>query len=201
MEHHAKPLTTGDVARYCGVSRMAVIRWIKQEKLKAYTTPGGHYRIRVADFRDFLQAFDMPVAARFFGEGPQRLLVVANDAMALGIIVKALTGVSDGYEIDVATDGASAMAKIADSRPALVILDTTASTIDVPELAEALSDRHEGQGKARLLLTASNAQEPEGDQARRAFSSVGSGRLFVDCVSLRIETLQAAVHRLLAKSP
>jgi excisionase family DNA binding protein len=199
MKRHAKPLTTGDVARYCGVSRMAVIRWIKQGKLKAYTTPGGHYRVRVADFRGFLEAFDMPVTGRFFGEEPQRLLVVANDPMALGTIVKAVTTMPAGYEIDVAPDGASAAAKIADARPSLVILDTTASTIDVPELAEAL--RNNGEEQARLLLAGSNEQELEADQVDGTCSFADSGRLFVDRVSLTIETLQVAVRRLLAESP
>lgn len=68
MKDGAK-LTAGEVARYCGVSRRGVNRWIRQGKLKAYKTPGGHYRIRKADFRNFLEQFEMPVDPTFFGEG------------------------------------------------------------------------------------------------------------------------------------
>ncbi len=38
-------LSTGEVARICGVSRDAVLKWIKSGKLPATQTPGGHYRV------------------------------------------------------------------------------------------------------------------------------------------------------------
>jgi excisionase family DNA binding protein len=38
-------LSTGEVARRYGVSRDAVLKWIKKGKLPAVQTPGGHYRI------------------------------------------------------------------------------------------------------------------------------------------------------------
>jgi len=68
MSNDAKPVTTGKVARYCGVTRNGVIRWIRQGKLKAFRTPGGHYRIRKADFRAFLERFGIPVDESFFRE-------------------------------------------------------------------------------------------------------------------------------------
>lgn len=45
-----EPLTTGDVAKYCHVTPTTIGNWIKGRgvrgsSLKAYTTPGGHYRI------------------------------------------------------------------------------------------------------------------------------------------------------------
>lgn len=38
-------LSTGEVARLCGVTRDAVVKWIKKGKLPATQTPGGHYRV------------------------------------------------------------------------------------------------------------------------------------------------------------
>jgi len=38
-------LSTGEVARLCGVTRDAVVKWIKSGKLSATQTPGGHYRV------------------------------------------------------------------------------------------------------------------------------------------------------------
>lgn len=38
-------LSTGDVAKLCGVTPDAVLKWIKKGKLAASRTPGGHYRI------------------------------------------------------------------------------------------------------------------------------------------------------------
>jgi excisionase family DNA binding protein len=62
-------LTASDVARYCGVASSTVSRWIKGNKLRAYTTPGGHYRIRKRDFREFLEASGLPVDKRYFSGG------------------------------------------------------------------------------------------------------------------------------------
>jgi excisionase family DNA binding protein len=38
-------LSTGEVARLCGVTPDAVLKWIKKGKLPATRTPGGHYRV------------------------------------------------------------------------------------------------------------------------------------------------------------
>ena len=59
-------LTTSDVAKYCGVTSVTVSRWIRRGKLRAYTTPGGHYRIRKQDFKEFLEASGLPVDERYF---------------------------------------------------------------------------------------------------------------------------------------
>ena len=61
-----KLLTTSDVAGYCGVTSVTVSRWIRGGKLKAYTTPGGHYRIRKQDFREFLESSGLLVDERYF---------------------------------------------------------------------------------------------------------------------------------------
>ncbi len=59
-------LTASDVAKYCGVTSVTVSRWIRGDKLRAYTTPGGHYRIRKQDFRQFLESSGLPVDERYF---------------------------------------------------------------------------------------------------------------------------------------
>ena len=42
-------MTTGEVARLCGVTPDAVLKWIKAGKLPATRTPGGHYRVSRQD--------------------------------------------------------------------------------------------------------------------------------------------------------
>ena len=65
---NAKFLTTGDVACYCQVSRSSVFCWIKRGKLRAFTTPGGHYRIPQTEFKSFLVRYGMPVYEDYFGQ-------------------------------------------------------------------------------------------------------------------------------------
>ncbi|MFQ5854663.1 MAG: helix-turn-helix domain-containing protein [Anaerolineae bacterium] len=194
-----QPLKTGQVARYCGVSRMGVLRWIRQGKLKAYTTPGGHYRIRITDFKDFLEEFDIPVDTAFFGEETRRILVVANDASTVGTVVKALSAMPEGYEIDVALDGSSAVARIAGFKPALVVLDTMVSGFDTPELAQWLKDDSARRGIPALILTTPNLQHAakEGPDSSPSSTTMVE-QAFLRREPLEIETLQSAVRRLLA---
>jgi len=37
--------TTGEVAHLLGVSAFAVWKWIRDKKIRAIKTPGGHYRV------------------------------------------------------------------------------------------------------------------------------------------------------------
>jgi len=56
-----KRLTTGDVMKYCQVSRATVLKWIKSNKLTAYVHPDGQYRVTQASFVDFLMEYHMPM--------------------------------------------------------------------------------------------------------------------------------------------
>jgi excisionase family DNA binding protein len=52
---HSEYLTTTKLAKLWGVSRFTVLNWIKQEKVKAIRTVGGHYRIPVSEALSFLE--------------------------------------------------------------------------------------------------------------------------------------------------
>ena len=56
-----KPLTTGEVAHICQVSQATVLNWIRDRGLNAYTTPGGHYRVRPSDLQSFAARYHMPI--------------------------------------------------------------------------------------------------------------------------------------------
>lgn len=46
-----KMLSTGEVAKKLGVSTQTVVNWIESGKLKAFRSPGGHYRIPAHQFK------------------------------------------------------------------------------------------------------------------------------------------------------
>lgn len=54
-------LTTGDVMRYCHVSRSTVLKWIKSNQLSAYLHPDGQYRVTQISLVDFLKEYNMPI--------------------------------------------------------------------------------------------------------------------------------------------
>jgi excisionase family DNA binding protein len=42
-------LSTGDVAEQTGFSPATITSWCRTGKVRAYVTPGGHYRLRLSD--------------------------------------------------------------------------------------------------------------------------------------------------------
>ena len=61
MANNDRRLTTGDIMRYCHVSRSTALKWIKSNKLDAYYHPDGQYRITRDALLDFLERYNMPV--------------------------------------------------------------------------------------------------------------------------------------------
>lgn len=188
-----KPLTTGQVARYCGVSRMGVIRWIRQGKLKAYTTPGGHYRIREEDFQEFLRRFDIPPNPSFSLKAAPRILVVTDSTQVLGTVVKALSTMPEEYDIDVALNGASAATKLVERPPRLVILDGAAPGLAVSEPHCQLEAELQRRKLPILLLTPSTPEAA----AEQPLPTAAAKRMTLQRDSLDPAVLQAAVRQLL----
>ena len=120
----AEPLlTTSDVAEYCRVTRMGVSRWIRDGKLRAYRTPGGHFRILKSDFRDFLEHCGLPVDPDLFGgEKGKRVLLVSDDPDVARLIKQSLE-TSDECQLTWSTDAYDAGLKVATLHPDLIVLD------------------------------------------------------------------------------
>ncbi len=79
---HKAILTTWEAGRYCGVSPYTVRNWIRAGRLPAYTTPGGHRRIRRQDLDSFLLSHGMPLPSDF-KEGNRRVLLLLSDGAAV----------------------------------------------------------------------------------------------------------------------
>ena len=60
-------LTTFDAAKLIGVSPYTIRLWIIKGLLPAYSTPGGHRRIKLEELDDFLKKNRMPIPEKLFG--------------------------------------------------------------------------------------------------------------------------------------
>ncbi|MDD5339553.1 MAG: helix-turn-helix domain-containing protein [Dehalococcoidales bacterium] len=54
-------MTTGAVARYCGVSKVTVLRWIEKGNLDAFRLPSGQNRIHRDNFIAFAEKHNIPL--------------------------------------------------------------------------------------------------------------------------------------------
>ena len=99
--------TTSEVARYCAVTNDGVLKWIKSGKLRAFSTPGGHYRVSSEDFREFLEKYEIPIDESFFsGQTRNRtVLVVDDEADIRDIVRRVLRDAEPSLRIEEASDG------------------------------------------------------------------------------------------------
>ena len=187
-------LTTSDVAQYCRVTTDGVVKWIHGEKLKAFSTPGGHYRIYKNDFRDFLERFGMPVEEGFFAPERARILVVDDEPVIVEIISRSLEDDGPGYKIETAVDGYEAGYKLGRFRPDLVIMDLMMPGMDGFELCRRIRANPTTSGTKVLAITG----YPGGNTLQQIYD-LGADLCLVKPLQLR--QLRREVARLLTEAP
>lgn len=85
-----KFLTTFETAKVCQASPGSVVRWIREGKLPAAITAGGHHRIRLSDLLAFLRKLRMPIPLELEEPGNHRFLRVSSSPERLKQIQKIL---------------------------------------------------------------------------------------------------------------
>lgn len=154
MSEEKRLLTTGDVAKRAGVTRTAVLHWIKSGKLQpALTTPGGHYRVGEEEVERFLQGYG---GARSPAPTQQRILVVDDDPTILDIVVRALQPALPNVAFETASDGVDAGMKLLRFAPDLLILDLLLPGIDGFEVCRLVRGDPELKSMAILCITGYN---------------------------------------------
>jgi excisionase family DNA binding protein len=185
-------LTTSEVAQYCQVTNDGVVKWIKAKKLRAYSTPGGHYRIRKSDFKDFLGRYGMPVDTNFFAEEKKRILVVDDESTIVDVISQAL-GDAQSFQVSSAKDGYEAGLKIGTFKPDLIILDIMMPHMDGIEVCKRIKADPDTETIKVVAITG----HPEQGNIDRAYRS---GADLCLMKPLQLEHLRREVSRLLEQA-
>ncbi|MFP4010457.1 MAG: response regulator [Spirochaetaceae bacterium] len=132
-----------EVANICGVVNQTAINWIKNGYLKAFTTPGGQYRVYAEDLVDFLQSRGMRMPEeleRILQEqrGLRTILIVDDDRDLNDLIAQYLGKQYPDHEIHQAFDGFKAGRMIAEHHPGLVLLDIDLPGVDGHQLCSEI---------------------------------------------------------------
>ncbi len=157
MSETRQTLTTGEIARYCGVNFRTVIRWIKRGHLKAYQLPGrGDNRVLVAEFLRFLAANHMPVPTELSSGGPQRVLIVDDDGPSARSIQRLLH--QAGFETQIAEDGFRAGVLLEELNPAVMTLDLSMPGLPGTDVVRFVRSRP-NLAATRILIVSGMPQE------------------------------------------
>jgi excisionase family DNA binding protein len=124
-----------EVANLCGVVNQTAINWIRNGYLKAFTTPGGQYRIYAEDLVAFLEKRGMRVPREIeesFKDDVDwaALLIVDDDEELNDIIKRYFERRLESFRIAQAHDGFEAGRLISERHPGFVILDIDLPGID-----------------------------------------------------------------------
>jgi excisionase family DNA binding protein len=113
--------TTFEVSALCEVNPTTVQNWVKDKKLKAYSTPGGHRRIRHDDLVSFLKRFRMPLPRELAAEG--LVLIVDDEAEVCDVLRSVIESWDETLEVATEPSGVEALLFMGERKPDLLVVD------------------------------------------------------------------------------
>ncbi len=151
---YRKPLSVGQAAKICRVSKKTVLNWIYKDALKAYTTQGGHYRIWPGDLEKLLHKAGMDIPFHYVDERQTTFLIVDDDPAYTMLLKEAISTRFENADIMTTDDGYEALLVIGERKPRVVILDLRMPKIDGLQVLELLRTRKKDNMMKIVVLSA-----------------------------------------------
>jgi CheY-like chemotaxis protein len=148
-------LTTGDVARICGVTIRTVIKWFEQGRIEGFRLPGSRdRRFTVEATARFLRDNGMPLDLLEGSEDrTRRLLVVDDDKAICQLISRFLEPIPD-LQVVSAHSGWEAGLKTASLRPHLLLLDYRLGDMTGDQVVDTIRGFEELEQPAIIIMSA-----------------------------------------------
>ena len=148
-----------EAAKICGVVNQTAINWIRKGSLKAFTTPGGQYRIYPKDLVDFMVQNKMNVPAKLLdslkakaARRDNTVLVVDDDKAFNDVICRFLKSKDARLDLHQAYDGFEAGSKMASLKPDVVVLDLDLPGVDGVKICRNISEEPESFGSPAVIV-------------------------------------------------
>lgn len=154
-------LTSYQVGSLLQVNPSSVNKWVKDGRIPAFRTPGGHRRIRAADLVLFLQEHSMPVPKSLNNAAKRRLLIVDDDPKQLSALKRLLKTYKERLEARYATNGIDALVQVGSFKPQVVLLDVYMAELDGIEVCRRLKDNPQTEGMKIIMVTGQVTPEIE----------------------------------------
>jgi len=149
-----------EVANICGVVNQTAINWIRNGHLKAFTTPGGQYRIYAKDLAAFLDQ-------RGMGASDEALQVITENASWNTFLIGAeesynnnlravVENVLHDYTLVQGNDWFEIGCKITRERPGYILLDADLGGVDINKFINTVKE-DPFYGKPYIFLVSGNS--------------------------------------------
>lgn len=195
FSHKVRTFSALEVAKLCGVVNQTAINWIRSGHLKAFSTPGGQYRVYAEDLVSFLKERNMRVPEELHEDltmpvDPGLALIVDDDKDLNTILKRLLERKIEELRVAQAFDGFEAGRLIAERHPAIVLLDLNLPGVDGISLCKKIRS-DESLGQPAVISMTGIAQE----EAQPRMMEAGANAFFSK--PLNFEALIAKIRELL----
>lgn len=149
-----------EVANICGVVNQTAINWIRNGYLKAFSTPGGQYRIYLEDLVDFMKDRNMKIPTELLEASQQKksisasILIVDDDRGLNQVVTKFIEKEIPDLSIFQAFDGFEAGAIMADKKPNIILLDLDLPGVNGEDLFKKINASEEFGKPVVCVMTA-----------------------------------------------
>jgi excisionase family DNA binding protein len=164
-------LTSYQVGALLQVNPSSINKWVKDGRIPAFRTPGGHRRIRAADLVSFLTSHQMPIPQPLVSAARRRLLVVDDDPKQLDAMGRLLKPYADRIEHELVSNGIDALVMLGSFKPHVAVLDVYMPAVDGLEVCRRLKQNPVTQNTR--IIVASGQMTPELEkQAKEAGADI-----------------------------
>jgi len=133
-----------EVANICGVVNQTAINWIRSGHLKAFTTPGGQYRIYAKDLAAFLDKRGMSASGEvlqvMMENANWNVLMIAMEQFANESLKPEIESLLPGYSIIQAFDWFEIGRKLTEDKPGFVLLDAELPGVDISKFTRMIKE-------------------------------------------------------------
>lgn len=149
-----------EVANICGVVNQTAINWIRNGYLKAFSTPGGQYRIYLEDLVDFMKDRNMKIPTELLEASQQKksisasILIVDDDRGLNQVVTKFIEKEIPDLSIFQAFDGFEAGAIMAEKKPNIILLDLDLPGVNGEDLFKKINASEEFDKPVVCVMTA-----------------------------------------------
>jgi len=132
-------LTSHQAGSLLQVNPSSINNWVREGRLHAFRTPGGHRRIRAQDLVNFLSQHSMPIPASLQGAARRRLLVVEGQESRREELKRAFHPLQDRVDLVCVSSLMEGMLQVGLFRPHLLVLDGDLSDVNGDDVRQRLA--------------------------------------------------------------
>ena len=154
-------LTSYQVGALLQVNPSSINKWVKEGRIPAFRTPGGHHRIRAADLVVFLKDHHMPIPTTLANAALRRLLVVDDDPKQLKAIERMFKPYESRVELKLVDNGIDALVQVGAFKPHAVILDVFMPNLDGIEVCRRFGGLEETKEIKVIIASAQLSSDVE----------------------------------------